>query len=141
MPFKFEKLEVWQRALDYIDLTYTIAAQLPRSEEYNLKSQFIRAATSVALNIAEGSTGQTDAEQARFIGLAIRSLVETVACQHVISKRGYLSDLTLLRQAYRDADKLAAQLQAFRRKVSPDAQWIREDVLEYYRDDDQSAPF
>jgi hypothetical protein len=38
MPFKFEELEVWQLALDYIDLIYEIASQPPRSEEYNLKS-------------------------------------------------------------------------------------------------------
>jgi four helix bundle protein len=72
MPFKFERLEVWELALGYIDLIYEIAGLLPRSEEFNLKSQITRAATSVSLNIAEGSTGQTDAEQARFIGLAIR---------------------------------------------------------------------
>jgi hypothetical protein len=40
MPFKFEKLEVWQLALDYIDAIYKVAEQLPRSEEYNLQSQF-----------------------------------------------------------------------------------------------------
>jgi hypothetical protein len=33
MPFKFEKLEVWKLALDYIDLISELAAQLPRSEE------------------------------------------------------------------------------------------------------------
>src|SRR3712207_527297 len=87
MPFKFEKLEVWQYALEYVDLIYEVAGQLPKSEEYNLKSQLVRAATSVALNIAEGSTGQTDIEQARFLGLALRSLLETVACQHIISRR------------------------------------------------------
>jgi four helix bundle protein len=52
MPFKFEKLEVWKLALEYIELTYEIAGQLPKSEEYNVKSQFVRAATSIALNIA-----------------------------------------------------------------------------------------
>ena len=57
MPFKFEKLEVWALALDYIDQIYEIANELPRSEAYNLRSQMTRAATSVALNIAEGSTG------------------------------------------------------------------------------------
>jgi four helix bundle protein len=54
MAFKFEKLEVWAEAVAYIDLVYTLVEQLPKSEEYNLKSQFVRAATSVALNIAEG---------------------------------------------------------------------------------------
>jgi four helix bundle protein len=77
MPFKFEKLEVWQAAVDYIVLIDEVARQLPRSEEYHLKSQIMSAATSVALNIAEGLTSQTDAEQARFLGLAIRSLIET----------------------------------------------------------------
>ena len=39
VPFKFEKLEVWRLALEYIDLIYEIGNELPRSEEYNLKSQ------------------------------------------------------------------------------------------------------
>jgi four helix bundle protein len=64
--YKFEKLDVWKLALEYVDLIYEMGDCLPRSEEYNLKSQIIRAATSVALNIAEGSTGQTNPEQARF---------------------------------------------------------------------------
>jgi len=64
--FKFEGLKVYQLALDYIDLVYDVASKLPRSEEYNLSSQIKRAATSIALNIAEGSTGQSDPEQARF---------------------------------------------------------------------------
>lgn len=76
MPFKFEKLEVYQLALAYVDLIYELAAQLPKSEEYNLKSQIVRAATSVVLNIAEGSTAQSDGEQNRFLGMAVRSVLE-----------------------------------------------------------------
>ena len=75
MAYKFEKLEVWQLALSYIDLCYALAEELPKREEYNLRSQLTRAATSIALNIAEGSTGQTDAEQAKFLGYSIRSSV------------------------------------------------------------------
>jgi four helix bundle protein len=134
VPFKFETLEVWQQSLDYIDLIYGIAGQLPKSEEFNLKSQMMRAATSVALNIAEGSTGQTGAEQARFVGLAIRSLVETVACQHIISRRKYLQDLDLLRRAYRDADALAARLQKLRTTIAPNQPWLREPGSPYELD-------
>jgi len=136
MPFKFEKLEVWQLALDYIDLIYEIAGQMPRSEEYNLKSQMTRAATSVALNIAEGSTGQTDAEQARFLGLAIRSLLETVACQHIISRRKFLQDVTLLRQAYRRAEVLVAKLHTMRKTIAPGQPWLREEAAAYVLDDE-----
>jgi four helix bundle protein len=60
MPFKFEKLDVWRSALDYIDLIYQIGERLPRTEEYNLKSQTIRAATPAALNIAEGPLVRPD---------------------------------------------------------------------------------
>ena len=51
MTYKFERLEVWQLAMDYTDVIYSVAEQLPRSEEFNLKSQIMRAATSIGLNI------------------------------------------------------------------------------------------
>lgn len=131
MPFRFEKLDVWLIALDYIDSAYAIAEQLPISEEHNLKSQLLRAATSVALNIAEGSTGQTDVEQARFLGLAMRSTLETVACQHIINRRGFLQDPALLRQAYKDATRLVGMLQAMRSSLVPQQSWIREENADY----------
>ena len=90
MPYKFEQLDVWKLALDYLDLIYELAENLSRSEEYNLKSQITRAATSITLNIAEGSQGQSDAEQARFLGMAIRSLIETVACHKAKRRRAVI---------------------------------------------------
>jgi four helix bundle protein len=131
MPFKFERLEVWQLALEHIDLIYRVSDQLPRSEEYNLKSQMVRAATSVALNIAEGSTGQTDSEQARFLGMAMRSVLETVACLHIIRRRGFVQDATSLDLAYQHADLLVAKLQSMRRSIAPDQSWIREESTAY----------
>ncbi len=90
MSLKFENLEVWKLALDYLDDVYRVTEGLPKEELYNLRSQWIRAATSVGLNIAEGSTGQTDSEQARFLGYAIRSLVESSACYRIAQRRKYL---------------------------------------------------
>ncbi len=136
MPFKFEKLEVWQLALEYIDLVYEIADQLPRSEEYNLKSQFVRAATSVALNIAEGSTSQTDTEQARFLGLAIRSLIETVACQQIIVRRQFLANASILKKAYLSAELLVAKLHSMRKAIAPEQAWLREERVNYSTEDE-----
>ena len=90
--YKFQSLYVYQLALDYIDLIYETAANLPDGEKYNLRTQIIRAATSIALNIAEGSTGQSDKEQVQFLSLAFRSFLETVACLDLIERRGYMSD-------------------------------------------------
>ena len=140
MGYKFEKLEVWQLAMEYTDLIYGIAERLPRFEEYNLQRQLRRAATSVALNIAEGSTSQSDAEQARFLGLAVRSLIETVACQHLIHRRGYLDDSAQLRQTYQFSRKLFAKIQAFRKTLRASADSLREDEPIYEYDDDD-LPF
>jgi four helix bundle protein len=137
MPYKFEQLEVWQLALEYSDLIYASAETLPRSEDFNLKSQITRATTSIALNIAEGSTSQSDAEQARFLSMAIRSLIETVACQHLIHRRNYLAEAEPLRNAYRFSDKLFAKLHAFRTALQGHA--VREDAGDYKYD--SATPF
>ena len=131
MSFKFEKLEVWRMALEYIDIIYALANLLPKSEEYNLKTQLTRAATSIALNIAEGSTGQTDAEQGRFIGLAIRSLIETVACMRIIQRRAFPVDEKVLQQAIQATEPFAIKLQAFRKAIAPNQQWLREEQQAY----------
>jgi four helix bundle protein len=103
--FKFERLEVWQLSLEYLDLC--------------LKTQIMRAATSVALNIAEGSTSQSDPEQARFLGLALRSLVETVACRRLIQHRSYLTgNEELITGTEEMGQKLFAKLQAMRRSLA-----------------------
>ena len=141
MPFKFEKLQVWQLALEYVDAVYAVAQVLPSTERYNLASQFRRAATSVALNIAEGSIGQTDAEQARFLGLAIRSLLETVACQHLISRRGYLQDAQPLRDLHRRSETLVAKLHTLRKTIAREKQWVREPSADYAVGDEQELPF
>ena len=88
--------------------------KLPRSENFNLNSQLTRAATSVALNIAEGSTSQSDAEQSRFLGMALRSLVETVACLDIIENRKYVihDDLHASREL---GSKLFAKIQSMKR--------------------------
>jgi four helix bundle protein len=134
MGFKFEDLEVWKLALEYTDSVYEMSSKLPREEDFILKSQIRRAATSIALNIAEGSTGQTDSEQARFLGLALRSLVETVACLRLMQKRRYLAT-TDLDRLDKMANGLAAKLQAFRKAIAPDQKWLREEQFEYGAND------
>ena len=114
MTYKFQKLEIYQLALEYITFIYELSDRLPASENFNLKSQITRATTSIALNIAEGSTSQSDAEQSRFLGMALRSLVETVACQDVIERRKYVTSEEL--QPSRElGSKLFAKIQAMKR--------------------------
>jgi four helix bundle protein len=103
-------------------LIYALSVLLPKSEEYNLKSQIIRAATSVVLNIAEGSTAQSDPEQNRFLGMAVRSVLETVACLHIIRRRNFSADTKSLDNVEENARILAAKLHAFRNSLRPSHQ-------------------
>ena len=114
--YKFQNLRVYQMALDHIDAIYSLTEQLPKEERFNLISQIRRAATSIALNIAEGSTGQSDAEQRRFLGFALRSYLETIACFDIIERREYISgqDLQPIRE---NGHKLFVKLIAFRKSL------------------------
>ena len=91
MAFKFEKLEVWQLALELANNIHLLTRNFPKEEMFSLTSQIKRAADSVSLNIAEGSTGQSDAEQLRFLGYAQRSALEVVGALHLSLKRDYVS--------------------------------------------------
>jgi four helix bundle protein len=92
MPFKFEKLIVWQKAVDLSDFINQVTKSFPKDELYILTSQIKRAADSVSLNIAEGSTGQSNAEFARFVGIALRSDIEVVGCIYLTRKREYIEE-------------------------------------------------
>jgi four helix bundle protein len=135
MPFKFEQLEVWQRAIGYVNLIYALSSKLPDDERYNLKSQITRAAVSIALNIAEGSTGQSDAEKSRFLSMAVRSPVKTVACQRLFSHRKYVLNEALLEQADLQAQELTKRLHAFRKALSSSNKPIKEEQGFYVLDE------
>lgn len=90
--FKFEKLRIWHTAMDFGELIFEASGQFPIDEKYNLISQIRRAADSIALNIAEGSTGQSTKEFRKFIGYSLRSLAEVVTCLHKARRRKYLSE-------------------------------------------------
>lgn len=93
MRFKFEKLLIWQKAMDFGEEINRLARNFPKHEMYNLSSQLTRAVDSIALNISEGSIGQSNAEYRKFLGYSIRSLAEVVTCLHKAKRREYISEI------------------------------------------------
>lgn len=79
-------------ALDISKEIDELAFAFPKREEYVLSPQIRRAADSVALNIAEGSTGQSTPEFKRFLGISLRSAIEVIACLHLGKKRKIISE-------------------------------------------------
>jgi four helix bundle protein len=92
MAFRFEDLKVWHKTVDLSNEVDILARKFPKIEIYSLGSQIKRAADSVVLNIAEGSTGQSIPEFKRFLNIALRSAIEVVACLFLALKRNYISD-------------------------------------------------
>jgi len=93
MSFKFEKLIVWQKAVDLSSDINSLCKTFPKDELFVLTSQIKRAADSVSLNIAEGSTGQSNAEFNKFLGYALRSDIEVVGCLYLAQRRCIIADI------------------------------------------------
>jgi len=116
MDFKFEKLTIWQKAMDFGENINQLTWKFPKEEIYNLSSQIRRAVDSIALNISEGSIGQTNPEFKKFIGYSIRSLAEVVTCLHKAKRREYISEEEFLKH-YEVAFNLMNMMVAFKDKI------------------------
>ena len=69
--------------------------------------------------------------------MAIRSLVETVACQHIMNRRQILPDQEVLRRAYQDAEALVASLHTFRKTLLTEGNQVREAQEDYSLDSER----
>jgi four helix bundle protein len=116
MAFKFEDLRVWQEALRLSNEMDRLTKTFPKNEMYSLASQMKRAADSVALNIAEGSTGQTNPEFRRFLSYSLRSAIEVVACLFMAKERLYVDDI-VFKKYYADYDSLCKKVTTLRNSL------------------------
>ncbi len=88
--FNFEKLEVWQKAMDLTVEIYKITNDFPKSEQFSLTDQLRRAISSVTANIAEGTGRLSHKDQAHFTTIAFASLMETMNHLLLAEKLAYI---------------------------------------------------
>ncbi len=115
--FKFEKLDVWQKAIDLADLVYSKTKSFPSDERFGLTNQMRRAAVSISSNIAEGSARVSDADLARFVEIATGSLFEVVSESTVGKRQGYLSEDSFA-AIYKAAQQQGRMLSGLRRTLA-----------------------
>jgi four helix bundle protein len=116
MAFRFENLKVFQLAADLSNKIDALTEQFPKKEMFSLSSQIKRAADSVVLNIAEGSTGQSKPEFKRFLGIALRSGVEVAACLYLAYTRKYINE-ELYRNHYNEYEILCKMITKLRESI------------------------
>jgi four helix bundle protein len=114
MAFKFENLRIWNKALDLTIEVDELTKLFPKFELYSLSSQMRRASDSVVLNIAEGCTGQSNREFARFLGYALRSAIEVVSCLFIAKRKIYIEEETF-RKFYWEYEELTKMITTLRR--------------------------
>ena len=86
-------MQVYQRALDFVDKIYLLTKEYPDDERFGLVGQLRRSAVSISLNIAEGSA-RPKRDFRRFLDIARGSVYECVAVLRVSLKQDYINNST-----------------------------------------------
>ncbi len=89
--FKFEDLRVYQDSLLFCNEIYTVSQTFPKSETFGLTDQMRRAAVSITLNIAEG-TSRTKKDFRHFLDIARGSCYECIAILAISKNQKYITE-------------------------------------------------
>ena len=107
---------VWQRAIELSNSIDKLTRTFPKEEVFVLSSQMKRAADSISLNIAEGSTGQSNKEFNRFLGIALRSALEVVTCLYLGKGRHLIKEKDF-KFHYVELNEIVKMIQALRKTL------------------------
>ena len=118
--FRFQKLDIYDLALDLVKDSYTLTRTFPAEERFALVPQMNRAVVSVPSNIAEGISRGTRKDQVHFLNISYGSLME-LACQSDIScMLGYITD--------RQRKELSAKINNLAIKINNFISYIRKEI-------------
>lgn len=118
--FRFQKLEIYDLALDIVKDSYSLTKTFPTEERFALVSQMNRAAVSVPSNIAEGISRGSRRDQIHFLNISYGSLME-FACQSDIScMLGYITDT--------QRKKISAKINNLAVKINNFISYIRKEL-------------
>ena len=110
MAFAFEKLKVYQRALDFAVAIINIIDEIetPR-KHFRLIEQLESSCTSVALNISEGKGRFSKKEFKHFLYIARGSLYETVTMLQIFRIKKWLGE-AYYEKLYHEAEEISKMI-------------------------------
>jgi len=89
--FRFEELNVYQKALSFLNDVHSFASLFPAYEMYGLSSHFKKAAHSIVFNIAEGS-GNNKEQYISNLKCSKGSVKEAIICSEIACRQGYITE-------------------------------------------------
>jgi four helix bundle protein len=113
MKFRFKKFRVYKDSKEYCKFCRDIINDYFAKLDKGLANQIQRALNSIVLSIAEGSADNSDVEFARFLGISIRSVYETVAAFDLAALYEYIGQ-EVYEEIEERAHFLVKQLASFR---------------------------
>src|SRR6266498_2434815 len=114
--FNFEKLDVWQEAIQFADLVHELTRNFPDEERFGLTNQMRRAAVSISSNVAEGCSRSSRADYARFVEIATGSVFEVVSQATIGRNQSFLTEANY-QQLYQAAEKQSRMLSGLRKSL------------------------
>lgn len=112
----FKNLKIWEKAMDFTDLTFYYCASLPANERYNLIDQINRCSCSIPSNIAEGSGKRTAIHFAEFLTTALTSSYEAETQLLICERRNY-GEKEKLKACLELVTELQKMIFSFREKI------------------------
>jgi four helix bundle protein len=90
LKLNHQKLEVFTKSREFVLECYKLSNILPGDERFGITTQIRRAAVSVYLNIAEGSSRKSETERKRYYEIARGSVIEIDAALDIANDLEYL---------------------------------------------------
>jgi len=90
--FPFEKLEVWQLAVDLAEYVLNLIDSRPNNKHFRLVAQMEAAVTSIAQNIGEGKGRQYKKEFIQFLYISEGSLFEVITLVEIFKRTGLFTN-------------------------------------------------
>lgn len=114
--FSFEKLKVWQNSKELVLDIYKLVKKFPSEELYGLNSQLKRSSSSIATNIADGTSRSTEKDKAYFLTISYSSAMETLNHLIISKELDYISETEylLLREKI---EKICNQINSLRKYI------------------------
>ncbi|MEE9367551.1 MAG: four helix bundle protein [Pontiella sp.] len=114
--FRFQDLEIWQKAIDIGDCLLDIADRLEAEKKFRFSEQLRGAALSISNNIAEGSGSDSDKEFAQFLNYAKRSCFEDANMLIVFARRNLISE-SEREELFELLDEVSRKIENFKKRL------------------------